>query len=551
MKTKIILFCLLLFICLIPIIQAQDYFEEEVPEEESEYLVTEYDEYTEDESEYSGKIPNLVVYDFDCGDGFSWVDANDATAYLRVSILEYGSLQIPSYESLEAILEKWSLNVDHCRYMYEYAVDASRSIGADFFVMGRLDQIKKRYIVSGTVYSVSTGEELFGLEISSDKKAELNPTLDEFAGKLVKDLPEYYYLLEDESEDDDSAEDYEYTWDLSEEEESTEIDYSIYETEDMEKIIRDDNFCNDITQILDDSNNNFSNLKGAEISVEGDLIKTYKHETSVSLQIADKCYVQLLLGNWSYWAMFGTFPLLTTAKEKCDEIMDRLNSCLGNSIYFNKLVKDDGMISYEIGKQGADYFSSKIMYINMYQDSNNEYVAYFSANKPTTNKIFRVPYSYGSNDEIFNTNLKKQMSNAYNTFEDIRGEKHVEESIWETKIHYDINAKLPGSNSCIFNETGGFLFKACKSEFYAGDSRATAVEVYDELAQKIKDVLGSDYVYKIKEIYEDNPKGNMIFAKESELDVKTPVVTLKANEISGNYYVNIEVLFNKFTGIGL
>lgn len=320
----------------------------------------------------------------------------------------------------------------------------------------------------------------------------------------------------------------------------------------QESLKQDDAFCSTVKKIIKESYQDFTNSKGPQISEEGEVIKTWKYQTNFILQDADECFIQLFMGSLSYRAIFGPFEQKSSAIAMSDRIMDKLNDCLGSSIYYQKNTKDDGLLDYEIGFKEKNYFTSTLMYLSIYKDDvdNDKYVVFLSIYKPSAEKIFILPFSSGSNDETFDNNLKKQISNSYNDFENIRGEKHVEEDMWESKTYYDIDAKLPGSESCIYDESA-FIYKPCESLFYRGDSKSTAIQIYEELENKIKKALGSKYVYRVDEIYENDPKGKMVFAKKDELSDDTALIILEAKEISSTYYVNIQVIFEYFLSIGL
>jgi len=140
----------LLFICLLllaaPACFAQGGYEDGGYEDDAESPAPVRDS---DDSDYTGRMPVVALYDFNTGEGFSWVDANEASSYLRNFLAESFQVKTLYFEDMKSILRENKIEVSHCRYLHEEAAIAAQILGADFFIMGQFDLDKEEVYYQG------------------------------------------------------------------------------------------------------------------------------------------------------------------------------------------------------------------------------------------------------------------------------------------------------------------------------------------------------------------------------------------------------------------
>ncbi|MCX6352710.1 MAG: hypothetical protein NTX03_12770 [Bacteroidetes bacterium] len=281
------------------------------------------------------------------------------------------------------------------------------------------------------------------------------------------------------------------------------------------------NFTTDLKTIIASGSQNFADIKGDEIDPTAKYFKDYY--SSVKLPGAMETKISNILG-LTHYTYFGPYSSQSAAFSKVEEMVGKLKGILTDH-YYTK-VPNSTEIQYSIGKNASGGYEKKYISVYDFKDSKTgEYKVVLAVYAYSSYKQPRYYFisSSADNGSDFGGKLNKVIRAGADSFISLRGEKHKG---WLSD-YYDPTLTLPGGENAKLSK---FIYHSYDCTFYDGTSEYEANSKYNELIEKVKRAVGSNFVYKDE--YDDG-KGSKTY---------TYSLSMKADQKTFANYPDVKIM---------
>ena len=257
-----------------------------------------------------------------------------------------------------------------------------------------------------------------------------------------------------------------------------------------ESAVKDNNFCNAITKLMNDAAYDFRNtMDTTRKEKNGNYVSKVKIPGAVStaMRVSFGVYCEIDLGS------FSTKDEVNAAGTK---FIGDLKVCFPE-YYYDASTNNQGNVSVNIGKTYKNGYESPILQLFNFTDEASQMQKLqlrINSGKPTSY------YSIDTKEEnnSFANSIRTIYNDITNDFGNVKGNKHETKggvfssgSTW-----YEITPVPDGAKICSLSEGGISLgAKNTTCGFYQGTSRTDAVTTYNKVFDKTAAALGTDFVY--------------------------------------------------------
>jgi len=260
-------------------------------------------------------------------------------------------------------------------------------------------------------------------------------------------------------------------------------------------------FCKALNKIIESSDKEFSDIKLSEIQGESYVTK---YKTSVEIEGASDCFLEILLGPLTYKAEFGEFSSVESAKSKISDLTGQLKQCYKNIdfvSYEGNIIKSYSTDLIKKADKGFRYYKAGFR-INKYgntYDLSFEYKAAETSGYGANKKLEPVyaDFYYIDNQQDysqFSTDIRKLINEGKNVFSNIKGEEIPAD--FALFKNFSTKYKPSGFSDCYIEDRGLDIV------FYiiplgSGMGKDETVKLRNDYFNKIKSALGSNYAYNL------------------------------------------------------
>lgn len=240
----------------------------------------------------------------------------------------------------------------------------------------------------------------------------------------------------------------------------------------------------------------------------------------------------------------GVYNTMDEVNSNGEKFVGELKKIFPKCYYFSKKGTESNTI--QIGNQNDEGYTRAFMVMYSYQDKTTKQ---YRLELRIESGVPSIYYTIASTkaDTDFANGLHKVYNDVMNNFENLKGEEHKSNDVFNASYWYDVNFSLPNSGKSYVDAGGLMEIRAdeYRSLFYSGESKEDADAAYTKLSEVILQGFGKDFVYTydkpnefFSKIIPENSEKYIIFLNKKERSLESvPLSVLVLNKAENGKYL--------------